>query len=243
MQEEMRKLAESCTSGLARFQQQLDDLRSKSTVSAPTLETLNSEFGSFRDKIASMISTLLTSTTKLEQRVEELEAKGRRKTLLIHGVKEDPVHADPLKEVFGIINGQLGCSSITSADLEACYRLGPPNTQRTKPRPIIIKFTRRTDRNDVWARKKCLKGTRTLITESLIPARQQIFTEARALFSPANCWTRDGKIIVLYPDGCRETLTVPGHFDTARSRLATFHAASNNANETRPVLRPRPRNK
>lgn len=237
----MRKLAESCTSGLARFQQQLDELRSRSSVAAPTLESLNNEFAYFRDQMSNMISALMTRTTNLEKRVEELEVKGRRNTLLIHGVKEDPSHIDPMKEALGIINGKLGCSSITCAELEACYRLGPPNASRTTPRPIVIRFTRRTDRYDVWKKKKGLKGTRTLITESLIPSRQQIFTEARAVFTPANSWTQDGKIIVLYPDGSKEIITDREHLASAKARLTTFHANSNN--ENRPALRPRPRYK
>lgn len=179
-----------------------------------------------------MLGSLLVKYSDLEYRVQELEAKGRRNTILIHGVKED-VAVSPTAAALNVIAGKLGCSTISEANLDACYRLGAVNAQRKTPRPIVVRFARRDDRYRVWSSKKALKGTRTLITESLIPPRQVLFTDARAIFNVSNCWTRDGKVVVMFPDGYKEVLTRPVHLQQAQSRLATFHMVENKENDDR----------
>lgn len=231
-----KNIAESCTAGLEHFQRQLDELRLTSSTSAPSLETLASEFGDFRSKIQSMLGSLLARTTDLEYRIQELEAKGRRNTLLVHGVKEDNAVA-PSTAALGIIQGRLGCSSVTLASLDKCYRLGQADAGRSTPRPIVVRFAHRDDRYAVWSKKKALKGTRILVTESLIRPRQQLFMEARTVFKANNSWTRDGKIIVMFPDGSKEVLWRNDQLEAAKSRLSSIQ--STDKCERRTALRSR----
>lgn len=221
MEMEASHIAEVYNAGLDKFQKQLDELRANSTTPAQTLDSLSSEFAEFRNKIHDMLGSLLRKSSDLEHRVDELEAKGRRNTLLLHGVKEDAA-LSPFTAALSVINGKLGCSSICSANLEACYRLGPANTQRPKPRPIVVRFVLREDRQAVWSKKKLLKSSPVLITESLIRSRQLIFMEARTVFKPSNCWTRDGKVVVMFPDGCKEIITRPEQLDQAKLRLSSY---------------------
>ena len=232
MNAEMQRLAETYTAGLNNFQSRLDDLRATCVVSTPTTETLAADFSSFRDSIQDMLGSLLANYSDLEYRVQDLEAKQRRDTILIHGIKEDS-EVTPSTAALNIIVGKLGCSTISEASMNACYRLGTSNAQRKKPRPIVVKFARRDDRLQVWKNKKLLKGSRTLITESLIRPRQLLFTEARALFKANNCWTREGKIIVMFPDGHKEIITRPAELQQAESRLATSQNIVNNQNYDR----------
>ena len=217
----MQHLSDTYTAGLDSFQKKLDDLRATSVVSTPTLETLSADFSGFRDKIQDMLGSLMAKYSDLEYRVQELEAKGRRNTILIHGIKEDPV-VSPTTAALSLIVEKLGCSTISAANIDACYRLGAANAQRKTPRPIVVKFARRDDRYRVWNNKKVLKGSRTLITESLIRPRQILFTEARAIFKVNNSWTSDGRIIVMFPDGQKEVITRPVQLQQAKSRLATL---------------------
>lgn len=46
------------------------------------------------------------------------------------------------------------CDTVTSADLEAVYRIGKPGKL---PHPILIKFIRETVQNEVLRKKKLLK--------------------------------------------------------------------------------------
>ena len=133
----------------------------------------------------------------------------------------------------------MGCLTIGESSLDACYRLGRVDSKRTTPRPIVVKFNRRDDRYLVWSKKKMLKATRTLITESLIRSRQLLFTEARTVFKTNKCWTHEGKIVVMYPDGTKDTLSNCEHLEQAKLRLS-LHAAADKT-ERRNALRPRPK--
>lgn len=230
---EMQRLSVTYTAGLDMFQRKLDDLRASSIVSTPTLETLSADFSGFRSAIQDMLGSLLAKYVDLEYRVQDLEAKRRRNTILIHGVKEDPV-VSPTTAALNLFVGKLGCATIGETSFDACYRLGAANSQRKTPRPIVVKFARRDERYMVWNNKKMLKGSQTLITESLIRPRQMLFAEARAIFQINRCWTRDGKIVVMFPDGQKEVITRAAQLQKAKSRLSSLlNTASNPSNNDR----------
>lgn len=234
---EAKRVADTCTAGLEHFQRQLDELRTTSSAPAATLESLSSEFAEFRTRIYNMLGSLQAKTEDLEYRVQHLEAKGRRNTLLIHGVKEDAAIA-PSVAALNVIVGKLGCLSIADSGLNACYRLGQIVAKRSTPRPIVVKFASRDDRYLVWSKKKALKGTRTLITESLIRPRQQLFTEARAIFKANNTWTKDGKIVVMFPDGDTSLIWRMDQLDQAKTRLSSLLGTQKNESRS---MRPRPK--
>ena len=79
-------------------------------------------------------------------------------------------------------------------DIDICHAL--PSKKSKKP--IIIKFVRRTIRNQVFARKKNLKSTdpnvKLLITESLTKRRLRLVEEARKVFQFRNMWTPNGTV-------------------------------------------------
>lgn len=238
MEGEIDRIADSYNVGMDSFKKQIDELRAASAVASPTLEAISAEFATFRTKIHDMLSSLYAKSAELQYRVEELEAKSRRKTLLIHGVKEDTA-LSPTAAAMNIFIAKLGCMTISESSLESCYRLGRDDSKRTTPRPIVVKFNRRDDRYVVWAKKKMLKGTATLITESLIRSRQLLFSEARTVFKTNKCWTHEGKIVVMYPDGSKYTLSSRDHLEQAKLRLSSHPAADKS--ERRTALRPRPK--
>ena len=64
-------------------------------------------------------------------------------------------------------------------------------------RPIIIKFVSYRDRDNVYKNKKHLKGSGTVITESLTKKRYALYLAARKKFGDRNCWTTDGRIMAI----------------------------------------------
>ena len=228
-------IADIYSANMDQFQRQLDELRNTATIDAPSLASLNKEFAAFRQRMHAMLDTIKANYIKLECRIEELEAKGRRKWLLFHGVKEEVVD-NPRELVLATVNDKLGYQ-LTNTSIAACHRLGKAKNQQN-PRPILIKFRDREDRYSIWTRKKQLKGTRLLITESLIPTRQQLYNEARQLFTANRCWTSDGKVIVKYPDDSKSTITTSSQLQSAKDKLASMQADSS---DRRPALRTRQR--
>ena len=73
----------------------------------------------------------------------------------------------------------------------------PQNNPRTNPRPAIVNFIQYNDRRNVFSIIKKLKGSGTLITESLTSFRMGLLTKARKEFELRNVWTLDGRIIYM----------------------------------------------
>ena len=78
-------------------------------------------------------------------------------------------------------------------DLDIAHPL-PSN----KGTPIIVKFLRRTQRNEIFSKKKILKGTKIILTESLTKRRLQFLEKTRQAFDRCPVWSWKGDIYVFY---------------------------------------------
>lgn len=58
----------------------------------------------------------------------------------------------------------------------------------------------------VWDSKKTLKGTGITISEFLTQARHRVFAAARKHFGMPNCWSMEGKIVIICPDKSRRKI-------------------------------------
>ncbi|XP_022814216.1 uncharacterized protein LOC111348003 [Spodoptera litura] len=132
------------------------------------------------------------------------EMRGRRKMLLIHGVPEIPKENTSLV-VTGVIQEKLKMDNITTSDVRRCHRVGS-FTNKTRPRPILVKMQEVDTRDKVWYNKTQLKGTGITLSEFLTKTRHQVFMAARDRFGVSNCWTKQGHIYVLGPDGVRHRI-------------------------------------
>ena len=72
-----------------------------------------------------------------------------------------------------------------------------PLTAR-KGTPVIIKFLRRTQRYYIFAKKKILKSSGLVITESLTKRRLRLLETARSAFTWRSVWTMKGDINVFH---------------------------------------------
>ena len=110
----------------------------------------------------------------------------------MHGIPEsDNEHFD---DVFlENINTKLNLKLVPS-DLDRAHRLGRKKTEKGKHRPIIAKFARHNVKAEVYRKKKLLKGTNILLTESLSRRRVNMLNVAREKWGKLNVWTNDGEI-------------------------------------------------
>ena len=97
--------------------------------------------------------------------------------------------------VISNLNSKLELSPpLTKQDIDICHRL-PSNKGKN---PVIIKFVRRTVRNEVFNRKSQLKSadsnSRLAITESLTKRRLKLVKEAGRAFEFRNVWTMKGLV-------------------------------------------------
>ncbi|XP_047538577.1 pickpocket protein 28-like [Vanessa atalanta] len=101
-------------------------------------------------------------------------------------------------------NCEMECEARIMLDVCKCVLYYMPRRPLdSKPRPIVVKFTETAIRDKVWFAKTKLKGTGVTESEFLTKSRHNVFLEARKRFGINKCWTRDGLIHIIAPDGSR----------------------------------------
>lgn len=191
------------------FEKRLEKATNKPGHSQTELKILGGEFTAFKAKMTAELCALHEEVARLELRVDSIDAASRSHLLLLHGVKEETTE-DTRSLATAVLTG-LGCPDEAIKGVE-CRRLGRPKSN--KNRPVILTFQRLADRRYVWERKKGLKGSSLLLTESLTIIRQQLFTSARKAFTN-KCWTSDGTVVVMLPDGNKRAIYTQKQLDAA----------------------------
>ncbi|CAG9792220.1 unnamed protein product [Diatraea saccharalis] len=94
-------------------------------------------------------------------------------------------------------------------------------TSSLRPRPIFIKFKSHQDCDDACTAKIRLKGSGITVSEFLTKRSYKLFLECCERFGVYNCWTHEGRIMVLYADAKRYTITCRADlYRIATSQLA-----------------------
>ena len=131
----------------------------------------------------------------MDRSLDRHEQYSRRNCLLIHGVKENEKE-DTDEVVIEFFEKEME-EKLSANDIDRSHRLGKEQSG-TRPRPIIIKFTRYNVCNVIFRKKKILKGKAVSITENLTKKRITEMKVARETYGFKNVWSQDRKI--LYTD-------------------------------------------
>ena len=150
-------------------------------------------------KLQQMIDSTMKRLSAVERRQDDLEQYSRSNCLVIHGCENVP-KSKPGKYleienfVCNTLNEYLQLDSPLQAnDLDIAHPL--PSKKGT---PVIVKFIRRTQKNEVYRKKRLLKGTKMIITESLTKRRLQLLEKARLEFKQCPVWSWKGEIFVFH---------------------------------------------
>lgn len=184
----------------ALFKSQMDEFqrRLQQSSGSPTTSSLASEFSTFRMFILSSLETVQHQIEFLANHVDRLDMRGRRKMILLHGVPEEKGE-NAASTAFNIVSKKLNVTECCDNSIARAHRLG--NQVNNRPRPLLIKFRDVSLRDKVWFSKSKLKGTGITQAEFLTKSRHVTFMKARQRFGVSKCWTRDGIINILAPDG------------------------------------------
>ncbi|XP_048487389.1 uncharacterized protein LOC125490924 [Plutella xylostella] len=167
----------------------------------PTITGLAAQFTSFRTFMMSALGSLQQQVDMLARAADEQETRTRRKMLLIHGIKE-AAKENTTAVVLKVVAERLGDPELLcKEDVRQCHRMG--RSMGDKPRPILLKLKDVPLRNSLWYSKTKLKGTGVTMSEFLTKPRHDAFLAARERVGVSRCWTRDGSIFVLDPEGKR----------------------------------------
>lgn len=175
------------------------------TPSASSIDELAADFAAFKTFVVTSMRGLQGQIELLAKQNEQFEMRSRRKILLLHGLPEDSKEVTA-EVIVGVVTGHFKQLAFTVGDISRCHRMGRVGST-DRPRPILCKFRDGALRSQIWSTKTCLKGTGITISEFLTKSRHSVFMAARQRFGIAKCWTREGYVFVLGPDGARHRIS------------------------------------
>lgn len=231
----VESLSQIFTNKMNDFDKRLE-LATNKSGSPSELKILREDFTAFKAKITADLCALQDHVAHLDLRVDSIDAASRKRLLLLHGVKEE-VNENTRSLVSTVLSG-LGCPEDAIQGIECSKRLGRPKPG--KNRPILLEFLRQTDRRSIWEKKRGLKNSALLLTESLTPVRQKLFSSIRSIFSPHKCWTSDGTIVVLLPDGSKRAINSQKQLDAAAALLSRAKVPLHDSNSSAPDTQTKP---
>jgi len=143
----------------------------------------------------------------LQQQLEEQEQYIKRDNLVFHGVGESEGE-DTTTKVVDLCQRHFPTVKLQASDISISHRLPTKSTDKTKP--IIVRFTRRDIRQQIFRNKKCLKNTNITVVEQLTNKKAKLVTTATALMKQhklLGTWTNDGKVFIKQLDGSIKSVT------------------------------------
>ncbi len=189
LEKRLEEMSTLFTSKMTTFQAELNSNK----VSDDDVEdNLAVKFNEFKIEVQKSLEKL---RNELQNCNEDISISENKNSLLLHGIPEDNV--DTYDSVLKIINEKLHVN-ITKLDFNYCHRLGKKKDSRLrrKPRPIVVNFIHRWQRNIVYFAKKNLKGCNVLITEVLTTRKLELYKQVRDKVGN-DCWTSNCNIFAL----------------------------------------------
>lgn len=213
----------------------------KAPADASNTSGLAAEFSEFKEFVTQALNSLQQQVELLARTIDSMEMRGRRGILLLHGVTEEK-DEDTVKVIVGVVKDRLKINGFSGDDIKRCHRMGR-SASITKTRPILFKLRDVAVRNTIWFEKNKLKGTGITISEFLTKSRHDLFMAARKRCGVTKCWTRDGCVYVLAPDGSRHRVTSSAELSSLLPQDAAEFPkeASIGATPQKPIIAGRPK--
>ena len=172
-------------------------------------------------KVKEAVTETRVEIQLLKDHVEEAEQYSRRNCLLLHGVLEKRgENTDEFVKTFCKENLDF---EITNYNLNRSHRLKKSSNAKDRPAPIIAKFVQHNVKAYLYNRKKCLKGTGYLMTESLTKKRMELIKKLKRLRNEKKInsfWSLDGRIYFdLIKDGSIFHIKCMKDIDSALSKV------------------------
>ena len=156
------------------------------------LKTLRREF----EDLKTLVSTLVPKIEKIKKDMDDQEQYNRSNCLIVHGVKNIPKRGEYLDNknfICSELNKKLTLNPpIQASDLDITHPL-----PSRKGDAMIVKFLQRTQRNLIYSKKRQLKGSGVIITESLTKRRLKLLEAAKSAFGHFFAWSMNDDVYVI----------------------------------------------
>ena len=184
------------------------DLHKRVDTLDDKLQNLHAENVTLRETIKSLNARV----DKVGVTHDDIEQYSRSDNLLIFGVSRDSGSMPETqlgKKVIDLINTNIPGVNIAETDISVVHRIGRPPVSPapsggiSKPQPVVVRFTRRSMRNNILLRRKELKGKSISISEQLTSDRAKLLKKASDLVTSKRlqgAWSHDGKVLIILSD-------------------------------------------
>lgn len=121
-----------------------------------------------------VMETVNKSLISLSEKSDYNESQSRRNNLIFDGIQESESEtwSDSEAKVKKLLSEKLGIDH-QKIELERAHRTGKTSSEATRPRPIVAKFLRFKDKQEVLSNAKKLAGTNIYINEDYPEAVRQ----------------------------------------------------------------------
>ena len=110
---------------------------------------------------------------------------------------------------------------MTSSDIVAAHRL-PQGSAHAGPRPVLVKFLKRSKKEAVIRNRKKLRGKRMGIVDDLCREYQQMMNRANKDDRVKACWYWNGKVFIVNEAGQKGQLRYQQPLTDALEYIETF---------------------
>lgn len=182
-------LAEQIDKKLEILTSTLFELRTENDLLKKILEQTQNQVNSLEEESQS----LRIQCAEQKEQINVLEQYSRRESIRVFGIQGDRKEETPAeceKKILHMIQNVLGLRDIDSAKISTLHRVGRVTTN--KPRPVIIKFVSRKDRDQVIKTRNRLKGSNVVITEDLTKLNVQRLNRLRQHDGVLDAWSAAG---------------------------------------------------
>lgn len=176
----IQKVTESC---LQKFSSNMES----------KMDAMFSKFDKKFECLQEMVSNNMRKLSAAEKKIDQLEQYSRKNNLRLFGIPEaNSENTDNL--IVNLCKEKLGID-INKEDIDRSHRVGSDNKTT---RAILVKFVSYRVKNDVYRKKKLLKGSKIVIKEDITKHRMELYQKAVDKYGQRMVWTSDGKIVVLF---------------------------------------------
>ena len=173
----------------------------------------------------------------LKFQINNLEQYTRRNSIRIHGMREQG-RGRNVENTHSMVADFLYYDLGLEPDIEIAHRIGVKSRDPNKPRTIIVKFVRRSDKLDVMLRRKSLKGKGISISDDLTVKNVKLINEVRDHERIEAAWSWDGKVYAKGKNGHKLKLYPGIQVDNELDRVeAQANARANEQDNNRSNVR------
>ena len=174
------------------YEEEMQELTGKIKTLHDTVNTFEQAMNAMSDDLKDLkdenlkLRKRIYETENVNQRFMGLEEEGKRRNIIIDGIKEAPFHKT--KEVVTELCSALGVE-LTPVTVVNMFRLGAQRADATQPRPVKVKFqsnlTKQTLYKNISSLKDDEKWARISIRDDVTEEMQDIQRDLRSIAASA----------------------------------------------------------